>query len=92
MIQPEEELIRFLFAIMVLSILVPLAEATTMNLTVPKGEEVSKSIRLAVEDRVLIEFTVVGQTSSTLDFYITGPHGSVKVEYHKTSNVDYCFL
>ena len=94
MIQPKEELTHFLFAIMtmILSILVQLAEATTMNFTVPKGEEVSKSIRLAVEDRVLIEFTVVGQTGSKLDFYITDHHGNVKVEYRKTSNVNYCFV
>jgi hypothetical protein len=41
MIQSKKELIRLLFIVMVFSILVQLVEATTMNFTVPKGEEVS---------------------------------------------------
>ncbi len=92
MIQPKKELIRFLFIVMVFSILVQLAEATTINFTVPKVEEITKSISLVVEDHVSVKFTVVGQTRSTLDFCITGPHGNVIVEYNNKGNVDYRFV
>jgi hypothetical protein len=91
MTQPKTPM-RFLFIVIVFSILIPPAKATTMNFTVPKGEEITKSITLAVEDHVSIKFTVVGQTRSTLDFCITDPHGNVKAEYNKTGHVDYCFV
>jgi len=92
MIRYKKKLIRFLFAVVVFSILVQAAEATTISFTVSKGEEVPKSISLVVEDRVSVKFTVVGQTGSTLDFYITDPDGNVKAEYNNTGNVDYCFI
>jgi hypothetical protein len=63
---------------MVLWNLVYFAEATVMNFTVHGGEEVTKSINLVVEDRVLIKFTVVGRTDNSLDFYITYPNGTLK--------------
>jgi len=71
----------FLFIVIVFAILVQHADATAMYFTVPKGEETTRSISLVDEDRVLVKFTVVGQTASTLDFYITDPNGDVKVEY-----------
>jgi hypothetical protein len=92
MIQLKKKLIRFLFIVMVFSILVQLAEATTLSFTVPKGEEKAISLSLVVEDHVIVKFTVMGQTGSTLDFYITGPHEDVKVEYSKAGTVSYPFV
>lgn len=92
MIQLKKRLIRFLFGIIVFFILVQFAEATTLSFTVPKDEEVTKSISLVVEDHVLVKFTVLGQTENTLDFYITDSHGNVKVEYNNTGKVDYRFV
>lgn len=92
MIQPKKGLIRLLFAIIIFSILVQVAKATTINFTVPKGEEVTKLLDLAVEDHVSVKLTVVGQTESTLDFYITDPHGNVEAEYSSAGNVNYCFV
>jgi hypothetical protein len=92
MIRLEREPIRFLFIVIVLTILVQLADATATSFTVPKGEEITRSISLVVEDRVLVKFTVVGQTASTLDFYITDPSGDVKVEYSKVGTVSYPFV
>ena len=60
MIKSRKLLIRFLFIAIAFSIIVKFAEATTMNFTVQGGKEETKSISLAVEDRVLIRFTVVG--------------------------------
>jgi hypothetical protein len=87
----EKMPIRFLFITMVLAILVQLADATAISFTVPKGEEMTKSISLVVEDRVLVKFSVVGQSESTLDFYITDPHGDVKVEFSRVGTVSYPF-
>ena len=92
MTQLKKKLIRFLFIVMALSILVRNAKATTINFTVPEGEEITKPISLVAEDHVSVKFTVVGQTASTLHFYITDPHGDVKVEYSEIGNVDYSFV
>jgi hypothetical protein len=92
MIRLERESIRFLFIVIVLVILVQLADATATSFTVPKGEEITRSISLVVEDRVLVKFTVVGQTASTLGFYITDPNGDVKVEYSNVGTVSYPFV
>ena len=92
MIQLKKEPIRFLFIVTVFAIIVQLADATATSFTVRKGEEETKSISLAVEDHVLVKFTVVGQTESTLDFNITDPHGNVKVEYSNVPSVSYPFV
>lgn len=92
MIQLKKKLIRFLFIVIVFSILVQIAKATTTNFTVPKGEEITKPISLVAEDHVSVKFTVVGHTASTLHFCITDPHGDVKVEYGEIGNVDYRFV
>lgn len=92
MIRLKKEPIRFLFIVIVFAILVQLADATATSFTVSKGEEMTKSINLVVEDRVLVKFTVVGQTASTLDFYITDPNGDVQVEYGKVGTVSYPFV
>lgn len=91
-IQIKEKLIRFLLVVIIFLALAEVVNATTMSFAVPKGEELTKSIRLAVDDRVLIEFTVVGQTRSELDFYITDPQGNVKVEYSQVGRVKYFFV
>lgn len=65
MIRLKKEPICFLFIVIVFVILVQLADATAISFTVPKGEEITRSISLVVEDRVLVKFTVVGQTAST---------------------------
>lgn len=67
-----------LILLLATSIAADIVEATSTSFTVRGGEEITKSIRLAVEDRVLIKFTVVGQTSSTIAFYITYPDGRVQ--------------
>jgi hypothetical protein len=62
-----------------------------MSFSVPEGEELTKPISLVVDDRVSIEFTIVGQTKSELDFYITDPQGNVTVEYSQVGTVKHCF-
>lgn len=87
MIRLKKKPIRFLFIVIVFAILVQPADATAMYFTVPRGEEITRSINLVVEDRVLVKFTVVG----TLDFYITDPNGDVQIEYSRVGTVSYSF-
>ena len=89
---PLKNIVRFLFIVIVFSVLIQTAEATTVDFTVPGGEEITKPISLAVEDHVSVKFTIVGQTESALDFSITDPHGDVKVEYSDVGIVDYRFV
>jgi len=78
MITSRKLLIRFLFIAIAFSILIQVIGATAMNFTVQGGKEETNSISLAVEDRVLIRFTVVGPSDSSLHFYITYPNGTEK--------------
>jgi len=91
MIQFRKPLIRLFFWATILSMLVQVVEATTMNFTVQGDEEVTRSISLEVDDRVLIKFTVVGQTTSTLNFYMSYPNGTVK-DFGKVGSVNYPFV
>jgi len=92
MIRLKKEPIPFLFTVILFAILVQLADATAMSFTVPKGGEITKSIRLVVEDRVLVKFTVVGRSGSTLDFQIVDSRGDLEVEYRNVGTVSYPFV
>ena len=67
------------FAALVFVILTQTADASSTNFTVDVEQEVTRTLSLAVEDRVFIHFSVVGgQSENTLNFYITYPNGTVK--------------
>jgi hypothetical protein len=72
-------------------IIVQLAEATSMDFTVQGGQEEVKSISLAVEDHVLIRFSVVGLSDSSLNFSMTYPNGTVK-DFGKVGYFYYPFV
>lgn len=81
----------FLIILAVLFALTGLAEATTTNFTVKHGEEVTYVINLAVEDRVLIKFTVVGQTAHILHFSMTFPNATVR-DFGEVGDFRYSFI
>lgn len=66
-------ILLFTFSLM----LVQLAAATSTSFTVRGGEETTRVLKLAVEDRVLISFSVVGG-DNVLHFYLAYPNGTVK--------------
>ena len=72
-----KRLICLLFIILTLPFLIQQVEATTSNFIVPGGEEVRKSINLAVDDRVSVRYTAVGQSDNTFEFRIIDPEGSI---------------
>jgi hypothetical protein len=90
MIQFRKLPIYILF-VMTLSVLVRFAEATTVNFSVNGGEEVTKTIGLAIEDHILIKFTVVGISDKTLYFYMTYPNGTVN-EFGNVGSFHYSFV
>jgi hypothetical protein len=80
-------LIAMLFAVLTSNV-----SATTLQFTVPNGEETLKTLSLSADDHVVVEFTVVGQTSNVLDFYVTDPDGNVQAAFSGTGNVNYPFI
>lgn len=92
MIPFKKASICFLLVVMVAAVLVRFVAATTVQFTVPSGEEVLRPVNLAVDDHVLVSFTVVGQTESTLDFCITDPDGNVTAEFSRQGYVRYSFV
>ena len=76
---------------LLLAFAVSLAKATSMNITVKADHEETRTINLAVDDRVLIRFTVIGQTTNTLNFSITYPNGTVS-DFGNTGDVTYNFV
>lgn len=91
MIRFRKLLVRFFFVAIIISIIVQLADATSMNFTVHGGEEATKSIYLYVNDRVLIRFIVVGQSDNNLNFHISFPTGTVE-DFGEIGNFDYSFI
>ncbi len=67
-------LLGFLFAILIQAV-----AATTITFSIAAGEEDTRKLNLAVDDHVLIHFTVTGgQSGNTLEFHIVYPNGTVK--------------
>jgi len=83
----------FLIVLTALSSSIRFGQATVASFTVRAGEETTRPLSLAVEDRVAIKFAVVGgQGGSTLDFWITCPNGTDKAINFDVGNLDYRFV
>jgi hypothetical protein len=67
-----------LIILALLAVLIGLGQAMTTSLTVKGGEEVTHPISLAAEDRVLIQFSAVGEASNTVHFSIVFPNETVR--------------
>jgi hypothetical protein len=91
MIRQKTGLVSFLFLAITLSILVQAAEATAMGFTVHAGEEKPISLSLAVEDHVVIRFTAVGFSESSIHFYMTYPNGTEK-DFDDVGDFNYSFV
>jgi hypothetical protein len=62
------------------AVLVGLGEATTTSINLKPDEQVLQPVKLIAEDRVLIQFKVIGatSTSSLVHFSLTFPNATVK--------------
>jgi hypothetical protein len=81
----------FLVVLAVLIVFAGLAEATTTNFTVQSGKETTQAIKLFEEDRVLIKFTVVGQTANILHFYLIFPNATER-DFGEVGDFSYNFV
>lgn len=71
--------------------LIGLGQATTTSLTVQAGEEIIHPVNLVVEDRVLIQFTVAGETANTLQFSLIFPNATVR-DFGEVGHFSYSFI
>ncbi|HVP93124.1 MAG TPA: emp24/gp25L/p24 family protein [Acidobacteriota bacterium] len=81
-----------LLAVAIVLLLVPAARGVAQSFTVKAGQEETRILSLVVEDHVQIRFTVIGQTISTLDFYVTDPNGYIMKTFGAIGNVNYAFV
>ena len=68
--------IALLVGLISIASLVGLSGAATVSMTVPAGEEVNRKIDLAVDDRVRIQFTVVGTKNNFMSFSLVYPNAT----------------
>jgi len=68
------------------------AYARTENFTVPPESEVSRLLSLHENDRVSIGFSVIGETTSELSFYVTDPTGEIILRYERVGQTNFSFL
>jgi multisubunit Na+/H+ antiporter MnhC subunit len=92
MISIKKHLTCSLLAATIVLLLTPIVRATAESFTVRAGQEDIRSFNLATEDHVQIRFTVTGQATNVLDFYITDPHGNVMKTFGSTGNLNYAFV
>ena len=81
------------FVILVLlAVLIGLGNATTTYLIVKGGEEATHPITLAVEDRVLVQFTALGaEDVHTVHFSILFPNGTER-DFGNVAQASYSFI
>ncbi len=89
----KKPLASFLVILALLAVFPMLAQATTTNLTVQRGGETTYPLNLADEDRVLIQFKVVGESSdlNTLNFSLVYPNGTVR-DFGETGDFGTAFI
>lgn len=92
MIRIRKYALHVLLAATLIVLLISSVKATAMSFTVPAGQVETQTVNLDVEDHVTITFTVTGQDTSGLDFYILDPQGNVQEMFNGTSNVNYQFV
>ncbi|MBN1244062.1 hypothetical protein JXA31_00540 [Candidatus Bathyarchaeota archaeon] len=84
-------LASMLVILALLAVLTGFGQATITSLTVNGGEEVTQPIGLIVEDRVLIQYKVVGGNVKAMQFSISFPNGTVK-DFGGSGDFSYSFI
>jgi len=80
-----------------LAVFTGVGQAATTYLTVKGGEEVTHTINLVAEDRVLIQFSVVvfsavGEASNTVHSWIVSPDNVTLRDFGETGQVSFSFV
>ncbi|MGQ9625071.1 MAG: emp24/gp25L/p24 family protein [Candidatus Bathycorpusculaceae bacterium] len=91
MLQCKKPLAYILLMAIEYFIILQLVMAAAVSFTVHGGEEVTKNLKLVVEDHVLIKFTVVGSPDNSLHFSLICPNGTVR-DFGKKGDFRYSFV
>jgi hypothetical protein len=83
--------VNVLIILALLVVLMGLGQATITSLMMKGGEEATHPINLIVEDRVLIQYKVVGGNVSALQFSINFPNGTVR-DFGGSGDFSYSFI
>jgi len=65
--------------------------AIVRQLKIPNSETIVYPIELTVDDHVLIQFTVLGQSTNTLHFSLASPNGTVR-DFGEIGNCHFTFV
>ena len=87
----KSHIFPFVISFVVLAILSGVAQAIAASFSVKIGEEVSRPIDLVVDDRVLIQFTVVGGEVKTIGFSMISPNGTI-TDFGETGKLSFNFV
>ena len=74
MIRYKKVVILLLIGLLSIISLINIANAKTLSITVPTNEQITQKIDLAVDDHVLIQFTVLGIEDKFITFSLVYPN------------------
>ena len=80
-----------LIVLALLPVLAGLSQATITSFTLKAGEDLAHPISLIVEDRVLIQYKIVGGNISELQFSISFPNATVS-DFDSIGDFSYSFI
>jgi len=80
------------YFVLIASSVINSTNATTETSSVPPKTDLTKSLTLKENDRVYIGFSVIGETTTQIDFYITNPEEDITHPHNNTGHVSLSFL
>jgi hypothetical protein len=87
----KKTLCACLIILVLFGVLIGSGKSTITSLIVKSGEELTHPIKLIVEDRVLIQYKLVGGNANALQFSISFPNGTVK-DFGASGDFSYSFV
>ncbi len=66
--------------------------ATIENFAINPESEVTRSLSLHENDRVSVSFSVLGESTNELNFYVTDPNGGIILRYERVGQKSLSFL
>ena len=84
-------LVLLVFAVLI-GLVTGAAKTTTENFTVPPRSEVTRLLSLQKNDRVVVSFSVIGESSHELNFYLTDPNGKTILRYDRVGQTSFSFF
>ena len=87
----KKAIIIILVGFISIAYLVNFSHAATLNIIVPAGEEVNHKIDIKIDDRVIMQFTVVGGENSLISFSLLLPNAT-EITFGDVGVFDYSFI